>query len=151
RMRPPTRAFFHQILRPMTKIILTATFIQVCLATAPAATDNAREQAIQIVSRIQRADYEGDRATLKKCYDALAPFLDDKDLASRVRYWRGFALWRDAINGFNESNIDANALEQILMKAVDEFKAALTSDSAFIDAKVGVISSLGYVTYIHRK
>jgi hypothetical protein len=124
----------------------------IAFSTAWAAPDEkARAQAIQIVSRIQRADYEGDRATLKKCYDELAPFLNDKNIASRVRYWRGFALWRDAINGFNESNVDPNALEQILMKAVDEFKAALAIEPAFVDARVGIISSLGYVTYIHRK
>lgn len=135
----------------MTKTILTATVLLTLLATSPGAIRDSRDHAIQIVSRIQRADYEGDRATLRKCYDELAPFLNDKDLASRVRYWRGFALWRDAINGFNESKVDPNALEQILMRAVDEFKAALASDPAFVDAKVGIISCLGYVTYIHRK
>ena len=134
----------------MNKLIaaLTLSF----LATSGiAAEENPRQQAIAIVTRIQRADYEGDRAALRKCYEALAPFLDDKELVSRIRYWRGFALWRDAINGFNESNVDPHELEQILMKAVDEFKAALARDPAFVDAKVGIISCLGYVTYVHRK
>src|SRR5205814_8931363 len=107
----------------------------IALSTTWAAADNAREQVTQIVSRIQRADYEGDRSTLKKCYDALTPLLENKDLISRVRYWRGFDLWRDAINGFNETSVDPNALEQLLMKAVDEFKAALVIDPAFVDAK----------------
>jgi len=116
-----------------------------------APNEKTREQATQVVSRIQRADYEGDRATLRKCYDELAPFLNDKDSFSRIRYWRGFALWRDAINGFNESNVDPKALEQTLMRAVDEFKAALANDQAFVDEKVGIISCLGYVAFIHRK
>jgi len=135
----------------MNKTILTTTLILNSFATTWAAPENAREQVTQIVSRIQRADYEGDRSTLKKCYDALTPLLENKDLISRVRYWRGFDLWRDAINGFNETSVDPNALEQLLMKAVDEFKAALVVDPAFVDAKVGIISCLGYVTFIHRK
>jgi hypothetical protein len=51
---------------------------------------SARWQVAQIVSKIQRADYEGDQTALKKYYDELAPFLEDPQLASRVRYWRGF-------------------------------------------------------------
>jgi len=70
---------------------------------AYAAADDPREQVISIVSQIQRADYEGDRPTLKKCYDELAPFLKNNDLAFQVRYWRGFARWRDGINAGNES------------------------------------------------
>ena len=121
------------------------------LATASAETDkNAREQVTQIVSRVQRADYEGDRPTLKKCYEELTPYVDDRDLGARVRYWRGFDLWRDAINGFNESG-DPNELEQLLVKAIDEFKDATVKDPAFVDAKIGTISCLGYIAFIHRK
>jgi hypothetical protein len=134
----------------MNKTILAVTLILRSLATALPA-DNPRAQATQIVSLIQRADYEGDRVTLQRCYQQLTSLLENKELAARIRYWRGFALWRDAINGFNETSPDPNELEQILMKAVDEFKAALASDSEFVDAKVGIISCLGYVTYVHRK
>ena len=135
----------------MNKTLLAAT-IFACLLTAWAAPEeqNTRKQATQIVARIQRADYEGDRETLKKCYEELTPFLENKDLASRIRYWRGFDLWRSAINGFNDS-VDQNELERLLLQAVDEFKDALARDPTFADAKVGMISCLGYVTYIHRK
>lgn len=117
--------------------------------TAYAAADNPREQVIGIVSRIQRADYEGDRPTLKRCYEELAPFLENKDLASRVRYWRGFARWRDGINAGNES-IDPNEMEKLFLAGADEFKAALALDPKFVDAKVGLISCLGHVVYFHR-
>jgi hypothetical protein len=66
-----------------------------------------------------------------------------------VRYWRGFALWRRAINGFNES-ADSKDLEQDLTKAIAEFKESLGKDASFIDAKIGTISCLGNLTYIHR-
>src|SRR5580704_11912159 len=64
---------------------------------------SARKSAVSIVIKIQRADYEGDRAALNKLYDELVPFADQPEFASRVRYWRGFAKWRRAINGFNET------------------------------------------------
>ena len=133
----------------MNKRLVVAVILTSLSAASGAPDQNARAEAEQIVSQIQRADYEGDRATLKKCYDALTPFLDDTELASRIRYWRGFDLWRSAINGFNDS-IDTNELERELMQAVDEFKEAIMRDPAFVDAKIGMISCLGYCAYIHR-
>src|SRR2546421_7560741 len=65
----------------MNRTLLAAP-IFACLLTAGAAPEeqNAKKQATQIVARIQRADYEGDRETLKKCYEELTPFLENKDL-----------------------------------------------------------------------
>ena len=127
----------------------------VLLAFAPslgeAAGKSPREEVIGIVTQIQRADYEGDRATLKKGYDGLTPYLENKELASRVRYWRGFALWRSGINGGNDPASDQKALESEFKQAADEFKEALVKDPGFVDAKVGRISCLGYVAYYHRK
>jgi len=128
--------------RPITAILLA-------LLTVGAASENAREQVTPIVVRIQKADYEGDRATLKRCYDELAPYLEDKELASRIRYWRGFARWRDGINAGNES-IDPGEMEKLFLDGADEFKAALALDPNFVDAKVGIISCLGHVVYFHR-
>ena len=132
----------------MNKTLL-ATAILACLATTWAAQDdqNARKRATEIVARIQRADYEGNRETLKKCYEELAPFLENKEIASRIRYWRGFDLWRSAINGFNDS-VDQNELERLLLQAVDEFKEALARDPAFVDAKVGRASCRERVCWI---
>lgn len=134
----------------MKTILFITTFIA-CLDSGWAAVDNqnARKQVMEIVTKIQRADYEGDRETLKTCYEALTPFVENKDLASRVRYWRGFDLWRSAINGFNDK-VDEKELERLFLLGVDEFKEALARDPAFADAKVGIISCLGHVIYIHR-
>ena len=73
--------------------------------------DDTSQQVRPIVAQIQHADYAGDRAAMQKGYDDLKPFLEDKELASRIRYWRGFAQWRRAINGFNDS-VDPKELEQ---------------------------------------
>src|ERR1700730_6358849 len=112
--------------------------------------EDPREPVIRIVSRIQRADYEGDREALKRRYDELAQFVTDKTLAARVRYWRGFAMWRRAINGFNDA-IDPKELEQDLQKALDEFAKVTTTEPGFGDAKIAMVSCISLLGYIHQK
>jgi len=80
----------------------------------------------------------------------LTPFVEDKELASRVRYWRGFALWRRAVNGFNES-VDSKEQEQDLTQAVDEFNKAGASDPGFVDAKIGEVACLGLSAFLNQK
>jgi hypothetical protein len=104
---------------------------------------------IRIVTQIQRADYEGDRAALKRLHDELTPIPEDNKLASRVLYWRGFALWRSAINGFNETPTPTD-LEADLTQAVTDFKDSIARDPAFVEPKIGGASSLGYVMYLHK-
>jgi len=131
------------------KISTALVFVSVSLAAATPAND-AREQAARIVAQIQRADYEGDRVAMQRGYDDLKPFTEDQKFASRVRYWRGFAQWRLAINGFNDA-VDPKELEQDLNSALDEFKIAMEKDPAFVDAKVGTISCLGLLAFMNRK
>ena len=110
-----------------------------------------REAVGKIVARIQQADYEGDRAALQKLHDELAPFTADKELAARVRYWSGFALWRKAINGFNEPKTDPKELETDLNVAISEFGQAISVDPKFADAKIGIVSCLGFALFLHQK
>ncbi len=128
---------------------LVATFLLLSISQITGADDSAKQIA-PIVVQIQHADYEGDRPAMQKGYDDLKPFLQDEKLASRIRYWRGFAQWRRAINGFNDS-VDPKELEQDLKIACDEFKIAMEKDHTFIDAKVGIISCLGYLAFMNRK
>jgi len=67
-----------------------------------------------------------------------------------VLYWRGFASWRRAINGFNESPTPTD-LEGDLTQAVADFKDAIVRDPAFVEPKIGEGSSLGYLMFLHRK
>jgi len=110
----------------------------------------SRDSIIRIVTQIQRADYEGDCPTLRRLHDELTPIPEDNKLASRVLYWRGFALWRRAINGFNESPTPTD-LEGDLTQAVTDFKDAIARDPAFVEPKIGAGSGLGYLMYLHRK
>ena len=87
----------------------------------------SRDSIIHIVTQIQRADYEGDRPSLKRLHDELTPIPEDNRLASRVLYWRGFALWRRAINGFNESPTP-NDLEEDLAQSVTDCRPAAAAN-----------------------
>jgi hypothetical protein len=128
---------------------LLAAFVSLSAIQTAGANDSVKQVA-PIVVQILYADYEGDRAAMQKGYDDLKPFLGDKELASRIRYWRGFAQWRRAINGFNDG-VDPKELEQNLKDALDEFKIAMEQDPKFADAKVGTISCLGYLAFMNRK
>jgi len=112
--------------------------------------ERSRDSIIRIVTQIQRADYEGDRPALRRLHDELAPIPEDDKLASRVLYWRGFALWRRAINGFNESPTPTD-LEEDLTQAVTDFNDAIARDLAFVEPKIGACSSLGYLMYLNKK
>jgi hypothetical protein len=114
------------------------------LAARPAAGD--RESVVKIIEQIQKADYEADRPTLHRLYEELAPFAESKGLAVRVQYWRGFALWRSAINGFND-NAPKQELQQDLNQAVDAFEKSLAADPAFVDSKIAIASCLGFLAY----
>ena len=103
-----------------------------------------------IVLKIQRADYGDDRPTLQSLYKDLAAYRDDKQMGTRVLYWRGFALWRRALNGFNDG-VDYSEIEQDLRGAVAEFEAAYTRDPKFADAKLAAASCLMNLLFIHLK
>lgn len=132
------------ILLPML-VVLCITLVGTAVGAPP---ESRRDQITKLVIQIQRADYEGDRPALRRLYNDLAPFADDKELGARVRYWRGFALWRRALNGSNEK-ADPGELEQDLKQAVSEFEAAITKDPAFVDARASAGATLGRLMFLY--
>jgi hypothetical protein len=108
-----------------------------------------RESVANLVAKIQRADYEGDRPALQRLYDDLTPLRDDRQLGTRVRYWQGFALWRKVFNGFNDAP-DPKALEPEVQQALGEFQDLSRRDPGFVDATVGIISCLQTLLYLNR-
>jgi hypothetical protein len=109
-----------------------------------------REALLRIVTQIQKADYQGDRPALQRLYGELTPFTENKEFASRVLYWQGFALWRKAINGFND-NVDNKEQELDLTQAAEEFEKSSSADPAFVDAKIGLVSCYGLLAYALNK
>jgi len=114
------------------------------------AANPARDSVIRIVEQIKRADYEGDRVALKRLHGELTPLPDNRMLASRGLYWRGFALWRRAINGFNESPTPQD-LEEDLNGAIADFNDSLVQDHAFVESKIAEASCFGYLAYLSMK
>ena len=117
---------------------------------AKPAANPARDSLIRIVEQIKRADYEGDRVALKRLHGEFTPLPDNRMLASRGLYWRGFALWRRAINGFNESPSPKD-LEEDLNGAIADFNDSLAHDPAFVESKIGEASCFGYLAYLSMK
>jgi len=109
-----------------------------------------RETAAKIAERIRRADYEGNRDALAKLATEMTPYVQEGPLASRALYWRGFALWRRAFNGFNE-NADAKDLEKDLSAAVSDFNEASAKDPGFADSRPAAASCLFSLGYIARE
>jgi hypothetical protein len=133
-----------------------STFTATPLSAERKAAESPRDSIVAIVLQIQKADYEGDRAALQRLYTDLAPIsprpgleLNDK-LASRVLYWRGFALWRRALNGFND-DASPKDLEQDLRQALAEFDESRAKDPSFVDAKIGAGSCLSNLMFLNRK
>ena len=93
-----------------------------------------------LAARIRAADYAADRPALTKLFEEMAPYTSGP-VASRARYWRGFAMWRRALNGFND-NADKEELAADLRKAIEEFEGGMAIDPRFVDAKIADASCL---------
>jgi hypothetical protein len=100
-----------------------------------------------IVADIMQADYEADLSALLRLHEELRVPTHVTGEASRIRYWRGFARWRRAINGVNEG-APTNQMLDDLETAAREFEAALEVDPQFVDARAGLLSSLGIQLFL---
>jgi hypothetical protein len=126
-------------------------FLGAAVVMWPAAL-HTQIKAEQIVSAIIRADYEGNRSELERLFNeakTVQPDAGNRRQEAQLHYWRGFAKWRRAINGFNV-NADNADLEGDLRTAIAEFEAARTADPSFTDPAVGIIGCLQNLTYIYR-
>src|ERR1700739_1057439 len=121
-------------------------FTAVSFGASPKETSDV----VTLVGQIQKADYNGDRAALRRLYDELTPVQANTRLASRVGYWGGFALWRRASNGLNESAAPEE-LQQDLTEALGEFREGVRIDPGFLDAKTGAISCLSNLIFLNQK
>jgi hypothetical protein len=76
---------------------------------------------------------------LQQLYARLAGFPQDE----HVRYWRGFALWRKTINGFNSPN-DPKERARDAEQAVREF------EGAGIEGRIATVSCVQMLFYLAR-
>ena len=82
---------------------------------------------------IVAADYRGERAELDRLYAEGERHLAEHEVTSRVRYWRGFAKWRRAMNGANETPTPGDLVADLEV-AVAELRSSGELDPAFVDA-----------------
>ena len=62
-------------------------------------------------------------------------------------YWRGFALWRRAMNGFNEKPVPTD-LDADLVEALERFRSALTRHPDWDEVKCAMLGAWGNRIYI---
>jgi len=139
------------MLRPTVVSALLALATLASAQTQPAGKlDSTPDSALRIIDQIKRADYAGERAALARLHAELSVPAGDKTLASRVSYWRGFALWRRAINGFNETPTPSDLADDFKAAIVD-FDNSLAQDPTFVDSKIAAASCYGYLLYLNMK
>lgn len=122
--------------------------VAAALLIAPGATAAAANAASlpEVVREIQAADYRGERAELQRLAGVLDGMKDPK-LAAYRHYWRGFALWRRALNGFNETPTPRD-LEDDLKAGIVSFQAALAVKPDWIEARIGVVGCVGPLFFL---
>ena len=102
----------------------------------------------EVVRAIQSADYRGARADLQRLVGELDQMKDPK-LAAHRQYWRGFALWRRALNGFNETPMPGD-LEADLKAGIASFQAALALNPDWIEARIGLVGCASPLLFLAK-
>ncbi|HEY1906726.1 MAG TPA: hypothetical protein VGG91_11830 [Myxococcaceae bacterium] len=109
---------------------------------------SSEDHLLQLVEQIRQADYAGDRQALADLQGKLAAAPTGNAPRSLVLYWRGFALWRRAINGFNETPTPGD-LGTDASAATREFEASLKEDPKLVDAQAALAACIGLQMYLH--
>lgn len=125
-------------------LVWTVTFL--AFAESPSGRHADETRLAELASAIRSADYRGERAELRR----LAPALDEvatPSLLAYREYWRGFASWRRALNGFSETPRPAD-LREDLEAAVRSFEAALAHEPLWIEAQLGLVGCWGSLIYL---
>jgi hypothetical protein len=126
-------------------LLLAATLPAAAPASKPAGSDRLATLAREVLS----ADYRGNRPELATLEGELAR-LSDGPLDAYREYWRGFALWRRAMNGFNETP-RPDDLTSDLEKAVSRFQASLERHPDWMEARLAMTGCWGNLIYLAGK
>ena len=133
----------------LSRWVLLAAAIFPLTAPAPAPKPAAPDRLGALAGQVLSADYRGNRPELAALEGELAR-LPDGPLDAYREYWRGFALWRRAINGFNETPRPAD-LAADLEKAVSRFQAALERRPDWMEARLAMVGCWGNLIYLAGK
>ena len=115
-------------------------------AVVPVAASKSDARLGDLAASVLSADYRGDRTELARLEAELGR-LDAGRLNDYRDYWRGFALWRRAMNGFNEKPAPAD-LDADLVKALERFQAALARHPDWDEVKSAMLGAWGNRIYL---
>jgi hypothetical protein len=118
--------------------------------TSPAPSPSDRAALLRLAAEAQDADYRGDLARLRSVFQEMAPYAGVPELARAARQWRGFAMWRRALNATNDGS-PADSIDRDLASAVEEYRSALAIDSSYVEARIGLAASLMNRAYFARR
>jgi hypothetical protein len=125
---------------------LAALMVAMAFLGADPASSKDAPRLSQLAGAILTADYRGERPRLRELATALQG-VKAPELAAYRDYWRGFALWRRAINGFNETPNPPD-LRDDLREAVVSFRASLAHQPGWIEAQVGMVGCWFSLLYL---
>ncbi len=128
----------------MKLALLTLATLTLASPAFPQSKDESRLS--QLASAIRAADYRGERDELRRLASALDGVKDPKLVAYR-EYWRGFAFWRRALNGMNETPVP-NDVGDDLKSGVASFRASLEHKADWIEARVGLFGCFASLMYL---
>jgi len=111
------------------------------------AEDDEDVRLAAAAAAVRRADYRGERAELARLAQGLEGSAAAPALQAPRAYWRGFAYWRRALNGFNETPTPPD-LRPDLEAAVASFRSALQARPGWIEAQLGLIACSGSLLYV---
>jgi hypothetical protein len=112
----------------------------------PPAAPCAGERMSSIVREVMLADYRGDRAVLERL-DLMLGELDGQGLGEYLEYWQGFARWRRALNGFNETPTPSDLADD-LEKGIAHFRKSLGLRPDWIEPKIGIVGCGASLLYL---
>ena len=120
--------------------------LAVAAAVVPVAASKSEARLGELAGAVLSADYRGDRAELARLEAELGR-LDAGRLNDYRDYWRGFALWRRTMNGFNEKPMPPD-LDADLVKALERFQAALARHPDWDEVKSAMLGAWGNRIYL---
>src|SRR5262245_9232752 len=127
-------------------VLYAVAAIAAVAAVAPPSANRTEVRLAELSAAVLSADYRGDRAELARL-DAELGRLESGPLADFRDYWRGFALWRRAMNGFNEKPAPAD-LEADLVAALERFRSALARHPDWDEVKSAMLGCWGNRIYL---
>jgi hypothetical protein len=148
RRRGPRPPLIGEAQEDVVMLLLTWTLAAATLVAPPAARKDEARLA-DLVAAVRSADYRGDRTELARL-DAELARLPDGPLSEYRDYWRGFALWRRVLNGFNTTPTPED-LTADAEGAIVRFKSALARHPDWIEAKLAMVGCWGNLIYLAGK